>query len=135
MRNKLIFTIILGMFLISLVSATTTVTLNSPPDETTNSLNLVTFSCSSSDDSTYLTNLSLWTNSTGTWHRNSTNDLNLTISNNTATKHDDVTPILVKTIFLNASCIVSPSVSNTVIGLDCPSEDPDSLDVFLEFII
>ena len=48
MRNKLIFTIILGMFLISLVSATTTVTLNSPADKSISYTNNVAFNASAS---------------------------------------------------------------------------------------
>lgn len=77
MRNKLILTIILGMFLISLASATVTVTLDSPPDETVNSLNYVNLVCSATTDSGYLINTSLYTNLSGTFR----NDANLTYNN------------------------------------------------------
>lgn len=60
------------LFSVNFVNAATTVTLNSPPNYLNNSLNLIKFSCSASDDITYLSNISLWTNSTGTWHRNET---------------------------------------------------------------
>ena len=49
-------------------------------------MNTVTFNCSASDDVTYLSNINLWTNSTGTWHRNETETIyiiNGTILNTT----------------------------------------------------
>ena len=60
------------LFSVNFVDAATTVTLNSPPNYLNNSFNTVNFNCSASDDVTYLSNISLWTNSTGTWHRNET---------------------------------------------------------------
>jgi len=97
MRNKLIFTIILGMFLISLASATVTVTLDSPPDETVNSLNYVNLVCSGETDSGYLMNVSLYTNLSGTFR----NDANITYYNNSDISQvilsgEDVPPTFIK---------------------------------------
>lgn len=69
--------------MISLVSATTTVTLNSPADKTNNTLNIITFNCSAETSTGFLTNISLYTNSTGTWHRNLTVEHTNTTSNTT----------------------------------------------------
>jgi len=106
MRNKIILTIILGMLLISLVSATTTVTLNSPPNYLNNSLNIVNFICSGSTDSGYLENVSLWTNSTGTWHRNETVNELTYLSNDTFTTTQSLSYVLVKNTTIPGNGIV-----------------------------
>jgi hypothetical protein len=140
MKNKKqnkngIILLIISMILISIIftgMVIADVTLNSPPNATTNSFNVINFNCSAETSTGFLTNISLWTNSTGTWHRNSTNDLNSTISNSTATKHDNVTPILVKTIFLNETSIPKyvTNYTNTMNG----SEGNRKAFVYLTFV-
>jgi len=63
------------LFLISFASAAVTTTLNSPADDSTVYNNLVTFNATASvTDGATLTNMSLWTNESGSWEtRNSTN--------------------------------------------------------------
>ena len=67
------------LFSVNFASSTTTVTLNSPANGFNNTFPQVTFNCSASDDSTFLTNISLWTNLTGSFK----NNINLTIYNYT----------------------------------------------------
>ena len=62
---------IFSLIYISFIGATVTTTLNSPTDGFNNTLNTVTFNCSANSDG-FVTNISLYTNSTGTWHRNQT---------------------------------------------------------------
>ena len=94
------------LFSVNFVSATTTVTLNSPPNYLNNSLNIVNFICSGSTDSGYLNNVSLWTNSTGTWHRNETvNELNY-LSNFTNTTTQSLSYVLVKNTTIPGNGIV-----------------------------
>jgi hypothetical protein len=64
------------LFSLFLVSGTITTTLNSPADGLNNSMNRIIFNCSTVTGNPYfLTNISLWTNSTGTWSRNLTSNL------------------------------------------------------------
>lgn len=71
--NKLILTLLLGIFLISFTSAVTTITLNSPADTSTQYTNLIT-----TNSSVVITggatvkNITLWDNSTGTWSAKNT---------------------------------------------------------------
>lgn len=60
---------------IALISAVITTTLNSPTNGFSNSLNTITFNCSANItlDSGYLTNISLYTNLTGSWANNQSN--------------------------------------------------------------
>jgi len=60
------------------------IVLNSPTNDTGSNTGSVTFNCSSEIIDEYsLANISLWTNSTGTWHKNKTNTV--TGSSNTTT--------------------------------------------------
>lgn len=62
--------------MISLASATTTVTLNSPEDNNVDANSYVTFNCSAETSTGFLTNISLYTNSTGSWSLYETNYAN-----------------------------------------------------------
>lgn len=97
--------------MISLVSATTTVTLNSPPNYLNNSLNIVNFICSGSTDSGYLNNVSLWNNATGTWHRNETQSGFSYIENftNVSYLYADNTYRLLKNISINGDLVYNYS--------------------------
>jgi len=59
------------------------VTLNAPVDNYNSSLSEVVFNCSASITGASLVNISLWTNSTGIWHRNQTNSTISPITNTT----------------------------------------------------
>ena len=65
------------LFSVNFVNAATTVTLNSPPNYLNNSLNIVNFDCSATTDSGYISNISLYTNLSGSFR----NDANLTYNN------------------------------------------------------
>lgn len=73
------------LFSLFLVSGTVTTTLNSPVNKTNNSLNTVTFNCSASSDASYIKNVSLFTNSTGSWVLNQTTITSSSIYNGTNT--------------------------------------------------
>lgn len=93
------------LFSMNFVSSTTTVTLVSPANNTNNTLNLINFNCSASEDTTFLTNISLWTNATGTWHRNAT-ETNLNYASNlTNISVQGITLRKVKTINVDGTII------------------------------
>jgi hypothetical protein len=87
MRYKLLMLLLLGMFLVGLVSATPTVTLNSPLDSSIINVNSVTFNAtgSVSTGKEYIKQSSLCSNITGTWTCSDTlNSLDsITISSDT----------------------------------------------------
>ena len=79
--NKKIFAILLlSVFLFSFASAAITVDLNSPADDSTTYTFLNTFNATATvTGGATLTNMSLWTNETGSWGiRNTTSDSDLT---------------------------------------------------------
>jgi hypothetical protein len=83
--NKILLSLILGIFLISCVSASITVTLNSPADGSTQYTNNVTqFNASSTTTNSMINNMSLFTNQTGTWSLINTSQIGSGIFNGTA---------------------------------------------------
>jgi len=78
--KKLFISLILGIFLISFVSSAVTTTLNSPADASTQYTKNITFNGTGSTSSGSLSNMSLYTNETGSWTK-----INLTTSISTNT--------------------------------------------------
>jgi hypothetical protein len=68
MRYKLLMLLLLGMFLVSFVNASPTITLNSPADGSTSLTTSVTFNATANvTGGAYLTNMSFCSNITGSW--------------------------------------------------------------------